>query len=55
MTIRAMNKMVKELLIHRADMEFVFRNVRPDTAATLHEGHVVAVREEINFHFLWSP
>ena len=50
-----MNTMVKDLLIHRVDNKFVFQNVHPDTAATLHEGRVVAVREEINFHFLWSP
>ena len=54
MTIRAMNTMVKDLLIYRVDNEFVFQNVHPDTAATLHEGRVVAVGEEINFHFLWS-
>ena len=52
---RAMNTMVKDLLIHRVDHEFVSQNVHPDTAATLHEGRVVALREEINFHFLWSP
>ena len=48
MTIRAMNTMVKDLLIHRADIEFVFQNVHPDTAATLHEGRVVAVVVTLN-------
>ena len=49
MTIRAMNTMVKDLLICRVDNEFVFQNVHPDTAATLHEGRVVAVREKLIF------
>ena len=54
-TTRAKNTKGKDLLIYRVDNKFVFQNVHPDTAATLHEGRVVAVREEINFHFLWSP
>ena len=49
MTIRAMND--KDLLIHRVDNEYLFQNVHPDTAATLNEGRVVAVREEMYFSF----
>ena len=55
MTTRAASTLVKEIWILRVDIEFVFQNVHPDTGAPFHEKLVVPVREEINFHFLWSP
>ena len=52
MTIRASSTMVKEIWIHRVDIEFVFQNMHPDTGDPFHVELVVPVREEINFHFL---